>query len=68
MPSGCSITAEVAVNGGDFVPVDMVDEPENNRFVSKTHFPFKNVNCVQARITLNPSGSSTPEVLNIEVF
>ena len=67
MPSGCSLTLETNVDNAGFVAKALVkDAADMNMFRLDGH--LANHRTVQARVTLNPNGTTTPVVPHIEFW
>jgi hypothetical protein len=67
LPTGTTLSLKVKVNGGDWYTRSFINEPQNNRYIMHGGFKEPNVNLVQAEVTLNSSGTSTPVIRSIEV-
>lgn len=68
LPTGTSISLKVKINGGNWTTATFTQEEENNRYVMRDGFPAKNINIVQAQITLVHSTTTTPIIRSIEIL
>ena len=68
LPTDTSISLKVKINGGNWTTATFTQEEENNRYVMRDGFPAKNINIVQAQITLVHSTTTTPIIRSIEIL
>lgn len=67
MPTGCSISGEIKINGGDWATINMKNEPEEMRYSMYSGIPAAKCSFSQVRITLTPSGTTAPIINSIEL-
>lgn len=67
IPTGTSLSLRVRVNNSDWYSRDFKNDVANSRYIMQGGFKESSVNFVQAEITMNSSGTSTPIIRSIEI-
>jgi len=67
MPTGCSVSAQIKVDGGAYQDLTMIKEAEQMKYVVQGGIPSENVNFSQVKFTLNPNGANAPVISEFKV-